>query len=273
VPVPKSRRRCPAFTLIELLVVIAILALLVTFLLPALTRAREVAKRALCLSNLRNLASAGLGYATLHGGRGLGKAHQDTSDGSVCWADILNAEWYRAANVTYRGMFPPIPKNTLICPNTQLWGNRLYVGEYMWSDPATGYDWGDPTFYGLNVDPNQVNYMYMRLGCHLDRYSMGVMLEKFKRPDYAFLQTETEYGDAYFNWTGSSANPKIPGDAGAPPWSAGNGYMAFRHTRPSDVALYQAQATACFSYVDGHVAIVNPNMDLNVRDHYSFIAR
>jgi prepilin-type N-terminal cleavage/methylation domain-containing protein len=44
--------RKKGFTLVELLVVIAIIALLVTILLPALGRARELAKRAVCKTNL-----------------------------------------------------------------------------------------------------------------------------------------------------------------------------------------------------------------------------
>src|ERR1051325_1524372 len=51
-----------AFTLVELLIVIAILSVLAAVLLPVFSKAREQARRCVCVSNTRQLISASLLY-------------------------------------------------------------------------------------------------------------------------------------------------------------------------------------------------------------------
>jgi len=88
-----------AFTLIELLVVIAIIAILMAILMPALNRAREQGKRAVCLSNLRQLTLAWILYADDNNSRIVcGDTHEVLQSGEdneyawVYWEDNYTPE-------------------------------------------------------------------------------------------------------------------------------------------------------------------------------------
>jgi prepilin-type N-terminal cleavage/methylation domain-containing protein len=144
VPIRAHNKR--AFTLVELLVVIGIIAMLISILLPALNRAREMAKQVKCLSNLRQLGQAMMGYVNDNRGRLPGPASYagEYDDDFVWW------EPNRRSEIAYHGFGPYLhlvnsPGGTavLLCPSDDLsyrarTGNNGY-GPYPFSYVMNSY--------------------------------------------------------------------------------------------------------------------------------------
>jgi prepilin-type N-terminal cleavage/methylation domain-containing protein len=95
------------FTLIELLVVIAIIAILAALLLPALSKAKEVAKGSVCIGNLKQTGLAMFQYAD-----------------------------------DFNGWTPKINQGTFGAADDRVWMGKLYINRYV-SVPKVG----NPTIF------------------------------------------------------------------------------------------------------------------------------
>jgi prepilin-type N-terminal cleavage/methylation domain-containing protein/prepilin-type processing-associated H-X9-DG protein len=137
---PSSAVPRRGFTLVELLIVIGIIAALLGILLPALAAAREQARRAKCLSNLRQLTMAWLMYAGENKGHFCSSEMQSADNpmsyglAGVPPAGIPRFFWSWAADgtpnqdLTMGVLWPYLKDNQVyFCPNDPSVPNTIYM--------------------------------------------------------------------------------------------------------------------------------------------------
>jgi len=146
--------RARGFTLIELLVVIAIIAILAAILFPVFAQAREKARQTACLSNLRQIGTAGLMYAQDYDERLFPIAYDDWSH---YWWGYVDRQNQRLD--TQRSFLYPYMRNAEIqaCPSFResrayQYGLLGYGYNYVYLSPMQ-----PPTYTPIAVALAQIN--------------------------------------------------------------------------------------------------------------------
>lgn len=141
------RRR--GFTLIELLVVIAIIAILAAILFPVFARAREKARQASCLTNVKQLALAVHMYISDYDETILFGEIWSPPGPVPNYAGWTSGVWYYTA--LWPDLLMPYVQNrqVFICPSTNSWlgyGWNVYIGYVGGAIDRVG-----PTYQGVKM--------------------------------------------------------------------------------------------------------------------------
>ena len=145
----RPRPRTSAFTLVELLVVIGIIALLVSILLPALTRARQQANTVRCASNLRQIGLGYFMYTQDYKGWNMNYFSGTNAPIDNFWAGLIAK--YVGTKHHGQGGAANRDRNIvrlLLCPNADepstggvYWGNVSIAWNGKEHSPGGGWDW------------------------------------------------------------------------------------------------------------------------------------
>jgi prepilin-type N-terminal cleavage/methylation domain-containing protein/prepilin-type processing-associated H-X9-DG protein len=169
--------RIRGFTLIELLVVIAIISILAAMLMPALSRARESARRVSCVNNLKQIGLSLIMYANEAGG-----AYPPVQ---IWVGDDCNIKNSYVLMMNGKAMFPEYLPDAavLVCPSDA--DGPLRFDEGVWQRPDGPYG----QRRGGSFNPclfDQMSYFYL-----------GWLIESDWAEDFDTRDMSFEFADAF----------------------------------------------------------------------------
>ena len=231
-------RRGRAFTLVELLVVIGIIAVLIGILLPTLGKARESARRANCLSNLRSIGQMLNIYANgnklyvpigrrsdswaynyflfdgaYHTGLGLMVQEQKHRDGRIFYCPNVGGRAEFSYDTPTNRWCYPVPATPTQCRAGYAFRPCKDVVTSAAASEATSWKWLSPgsgvaATYGSREKPLEKNYGGRGLPKVNELKNLAIVSDSAIYDNDIILNHKTGLNILYSDWSASYADKK-----------------------------------------------------------------